>query len=217
MYRKICSVCGREFQTAYAYQFKCTNCRGKVRAICEVCGKAYSVKLGVNTRYCPDCRGAAGGAARTGKYRAATEKFAQMRKEYAREHADVMRATAEKASKAAQNSPLAGRFETNINAKTWRLIDPSGNRHVCTNLSLFVRSHPEAFPNTTSALTMFRKQASCMRNGKPVTPKTCCGGWYVEEIPAYPEATQAYVAERERKKQDRADWIARKRRDYSDE
>ncbi len=56
-----------------------------------------------------------------------------------------------------------------------------------------------------------------MRNGKPVTPKTCCGGWYVEEIPAYPEATQAYVAERERKKQDRADWIARKRRDYSDE
>ena len=216
MYRKICSVCGREFQTAYAYQLKCTNCRGKVRAICEVCGKAYSVKLGVNSRYCPNCRGAAGGAARTGKYRAATEKYAQMRKEYAREHADVMRTTAEKASKAAQNSPLAGRFETNINAKTWKLIDPSGNRHVCTNLSLFVRSRPADFPNTVSASSMFRKQAACLRDGKPVTPKTCCGGWYVEEIPAYPDATKEYVAERERKKQDRADWIARKRRDCTD-
>lgn len=217
MHQRICSVCGRTFETAYAHQRKCKDCRNKVRAVCETCGREYVANAWTNSRYYPDCRGAAGGASRTGKYRAATEQFAQMRKAYAREHIEEMRALVAKAHEGVKKSPLAGRFETNLNAKTWKLVDPSGNRHTCTNLNLFVRSRPADFPNAASAAIMFRAQARCLRNGKPVVPKTCCGGWYVEEIPVYPETTQIYVAERERKKQDRADWIARKRKTNPDE
>lgn len=217
MHQRICSVCGRTFETIYSRQIKCANCCNKVRAVCETCGREYVANAWTNSRYCPDCRGAASGASRTGKYRAATEQFAQMRKAYAREHIEEMRALVAKAHEGVKKSPLAGRFEANLNAKTWKLVDPSGNRHTCTNLNLFVRSRPADFPNAASAAIMFRAQARCLRNGKPVVPKTCCGGWYVEEIPTYPDATQAYVAERERKNQDRADWIARKRQTSPDE
>ena len=93
MYTKICSVCGRTFETAYAHQHKCKDCRNKVRAVCETCGREYIAGIGSKSRYCPACRGAAGGASRTGKYRAATEQFAQMRKAYAREHIEEMRAS----------------------------------------------------------------------------------------------------------------------------
>ncbi len=82
-----------------------------------------------------------------------------MRKAYAREHIEEMRASVTKAHEGIKKSPLAGRFETNLNAKTWKLVDPSGNRHTCTNLKLFVRSRPANFPNVTSAITAFSAQA----------------------------------------------------------
>ena len=82
-----------------------------------------------------------------------------MRKAYAREHIEEMRASVAKAHEGIKKSPLAGRFETNLNAKTWKLVDPSGNRHTCTNLNLFVRSRPADFPNAASAAIMFRAQA----------------------------------------------------------
>lgn len=40
---------------------------------------------------------------------------------------------------AAQQSPIAGRFETNREAKIWTLIDPSGNEIVVRNLILWAR------------------------------------------------------------------------------
>lgn len=211
--RAVCSVCGREFVPNTAAQKKCPECRGKMRSVCEVCGKEYISSMGGKSRYCPECRGAAGGASRTGKYRAATEAFAAMRREYAREHADEMRAGAANAMEAARNSPLAGGYESNVCAKNWVLCDPSGNEHHVTNLKLYVREHPEAFPNPASAYSMFVRQSGCLRDGRPMEPKTCCGGWYVVDAPTVPEETRRYVEEREKKKRERAEYIARKQGD----
>ena len=211
--KRVCEICGREFAPNSAAQKKCPECRGKMRSVCEVCGKEYISGMGSKSRYCPECRGAAGGASRTGKYRAATEAFAAMRREYAREHADEMRACAANAMEAARKSPLSGGYETNICAKNWVLCDPSGNEHHVTNLSLYVREHPEAFPHPASAYAMFARQSGCLRDGRPMEPKTCCGGWYVVDAPTVPEETRRYVEEREKKKRERAEYIARKQGD----
>lgn len=184
-----------------------------MRSVCEVCGKEYISSMGGKSRYCPECRGAAGGASRTGKYRGATEAFAAMRREYAREHADEMRAGAANAMEAARKSPLSGGYESNVCAKNWVLCDPSGNEHHVTNLKLYVREHPEAFPNPASAYSMFVRQSGCLRDGRPMEPKTCCGGWYVVDAPTVPEETRRYVEEREKKKRERAEYIARKQGD----
>lgn len=46
---------------------------------------------------------------------------------------------------AAQMSPIAGRFETNREAKIWILIDPSGNEITVRNLKLWARDHADLF------------------------------------------------------------------------
>ena len=42
---------------------------------------------------------------------------------------------------AAQRSPIAGRFETNQNAKIWTLVDPCGNKITVRNLILWAREN----------------------------------------------------------------------------
>lgn len=46
---------------------------------------------------------------------------------------------------AAQHSPIAGRTEMNKEAKTWTLIDPSGNEIVVRNLLLWARKNTQLF------------------------------------------------------------------------
>ena len=50
-----------------------------------------------------------------------------------------------KATEAAKNSPIAGRFETNIHAKDWVLIAPNNKVYHITNLQHFVRNNPHLF------------------------------------------------------------------------
>ena len=69
-------------------------------------------------------------------------------------------------TKAAQKSPVAGPFETNQNAKHWVLKSPKGVLYEFDNLTLFVRKHPEFFPNPKSARSALAASAACLA-GKP--------------------------------------------------
>ena len=46
---------------------------------------------------------------------------------------------------AAKKSPIAGRFETNYNAKLWRVQSPKGKTYEFTNLRLWAREHTALF------------------------------------------------------------------------
>lgn len=50
-----------------------------------------------------------------------------------------------KGTQAAMASPKAGRFETNVSAKSWILVSPSGERYECRNLMCFIRKNPHLF------------------------------------------------------------------------
>lgn len=50
-----------------------------------------------------------------------------------------------KGTPAAQVSPLAGRFETNVNAKYWVIESPMGDVYEIDNLTLWARKHTELF------------------------------------------------------------------------
>lgn len=49
------------------------------------------------------------------------------------------------ATKAAKTSPKAGKFETNIHAKKWRITSPDNRIFIATNLYQFVRDNPALF------------------------------------------------------------------------
>ena len=59
--------------------------------------------------------------------------------------------SAKKATAAAQKSPLSGRFETNINAKEWVLMDPTGKTYKCTNLRNWIRNNIKLFTDIENA------------------------------------------------------------------
>ena len=87
-------------------------------------------------------------------------------------------------TQAARESPLAGPYETNISAKGWTLKAPDGTIHNVNNLSLFIRQHPEWFPNARSARSALCSVAACARD--ETTPKSRRGrtvgqykGWQV--------------------------------------
>lgn len=49
------------------------------------------------------------------------------------------------ATKAAKASPKAGKFETNVHAKKWRITSPDNQVFIVTNLYQFVRDHTHLF------------------------------------------------------------------------
>lgn len=67
-----------------------------------------------------------------------------------------------KGTDAARRSPIAGAFATNQNAKHWVLKSPTNVIYECDNLNLFIREHPEWFPNPTSASSALRASAACL-------------------------------------------------------
>lgn len=94
---------------------------------------------------------------------------------------------------AAQRSPIAGRTETNQEAKIWTLIDPSGNEIVVRNLLLWARANTHLFdkpPGDRSAHQIasgFKAIAQTLR-GKRGTPGKQRGamtyfGWTLKHPP----------------------------------
>lgn len=65
-------------------------------------------------------------------------------------------------TESAKKSQNSGPFETNVSAKHWVLRSPDNVIYEIDNLSLFVRAHPEWFPNPKSATTALSSAASCM-------------------------------------------------------
>ena len=55
-----------------------------------------------------------------------------------------------KGSIAAQNSPNSGRFATNVNAKEWVLVSPSGKIYKVRNLKNWARNNCHLFDKETS-------------------------------------------------------------------
>lgn len=92
---------------------------------------------------------------------------------------------------AAQQSPVAGRFETNQEAKIWILIDPSGNELIVRNLLLWAREHTELFnkpPGDKSAAQIaagFRAIAQTLA-GTRKTPAMSYFGWSLKCEPIKP-------------------------------
>ena len=71
-----------------------------------------------------------------------------------------------KGTKAAKESPKAGRFVTNSSAKDWVLLSPDGVRYRCTNLMQFIRDHAADFGIAADDDTSVRRIHGCFRNVK---------------------------------------------------
>lgn len=57
---------------------------------------------------------------------------------------------------AAQKSPKSGRFDTNINAKDWIIISPTGEKYECHSLKNFIRKNPKLFDIDGSDKEVYR-------------------------------------------------------------
>lgn len=113
---------------------------GRNWKVCPVCHKLFASPKSDKTVTCsPEC---------SSKWRSITHQSvcvkwgeeARNRKRADGQTSNLMLGTA-----AAQQSPIAGRFETNQEAKVWVLVDPSGNEITVRNLLLWARSHAELF------------------------------------------------------------------------
>lgn len=107
---------------------------------CVVCGKPFECYPSDNKVTCSkDCRKERQRRIQTGK---AIKWSTSARKKLSdRGRTDNLRM----GTAAAQQSPVAGRFETNQEAKIWILVDPSGQEYVVRNLRLWAREHTDLF------------------------------------------------------------------------
>lgn len=93
---------------------------------------------------------------------------------------------------AAMASPIAGRFETNQEAKIWRLVTPTGEELVVRNLTMWARENAELFgkpPGDKSAVQIvhgFYAIAQTLR-GKRKYPAMTYFGWTLKDVPEVPE------------------------------
>ena len=109
----------------------------------------------------------------------------------ARKRAEGQTANLQLGTAAAKASPIAGRFETNQEAKIWRLVDPSGNEIIVRNLLLWARENTERFgkpPGDRSAIQIasgFEAIAATLR-GTRKTPSMTYFGWTLKDVPEVP-------------------------------
>lgn len=85
------------------------------------------------------------------------------------------------ATAAALSSPKSGRFETNINAKYWKLESPDGKIYYCRNLRNWARQNCELFGMDTSEKNV-NTITSGLRQAKRGKYVATYKGWRIEEI-----------------------------------
>lgn len=108
--------------------------------ICVICGRPFGCPPSSKKITCsPEC-------SRVRKMQAHTGK----RNQWSVESRDKLRARGQTenlklGTDAARKSPKSGRFETNVNAKIWKLTSPEGKIYICKNLALWCRDHCDLF------------------------------------------------------------------------
>lgn len=195
---RACIICGSMFNPRHIRHMRCSACCGLILHTCERCGSKYTVRQSRDVgRFCPACRGAASGASRNGKLRAASQAASAAAK--ARVAADPERAALQlqHAAEAARNSPLSGPFETNINAKVWHVRTPDGEKITVRNMALWCR---ETFARPDSAIVSFSRMSKALRDGKRPRPYF---GYVIDVEPDFPDDYDDYKAERARRKAER--------------
>lgn len=189
-----------------------------VRAICPGCGEKFTIKLNGektpqfcdkcapkyadrNWKVCPICRKLFPSPASDKTVTCSKECSSEWK---SRTHDGVSNKWSEesKAKKrelgqtdnlklgtpAAMSSPIAGRFETNQEAKIWNLVDPSGNEIVVRNLTLWARENTERFGkpegdrSAKQIVHGFYAIAETLRGTRKTSAMTCFG-WTLKGLP----------------------------------
>ena len=154
---------------------------GKNQKICVVCGRPFD---------CPPSSKKITCSAECSRIRK-SQSHAGKRNQWSDESRDKLRVRGQTqnlqlGTDAAKKSPKSGRFETNINAKVWKLTNPEGKVYICKNPTLWCRDHCDLFGFDAtehnakiirSGLTNAKRGAQ----GKP-TAQTCTyKGWRAED------------------------------------
>ena len=86
-----------------------------------------------------------------------------------------------KGSPSAQQSPIAGSFETNQNAKEWILVSPEGKEYNVKNLSLWCKNNSHLFNRTPAQIIAGIRQIKRYYQGKTKRAVTSYLGWSLRE------------------------------------
>lgn len=108
------------------------------RKICVVCGKEFFAPKSSKKVTCSDeCRRKHSADVKIGREFSAETKRKISEKSKGRDTSEIQPLAVE----AAKNSPLSGRFETNINALDWHLISPDGKHYQFHSLNFWIRKN----------------------------------------------------------------------------
>ena len=124
---------------------------------CVVCGKLFACPPSSKKITCSaECSTVRKQQTHLGK----RNKWSEQAKE--RKRAEGQNKNLKRGTAAALLSPNSGPFETNINAKHWKLKSPDNVIYEVDNLTKFVRDNPKFFPNPTSARSALSASAACI-------------------------------------------------------
>ena len=162
-----CGICGREFMPVRSHQYKCPSCAKLARRTCAICDQSFVCRNSSPARSCEACRSEYIRRTHKGGRPWSAEKKARRSEEFKTARRKELEALQATGTKAARESPVSGPFETNRNAKIWRLKSPDGVEYQFANLNLFIRNHPAWFPNARSARTALGTVARCLFGPAP--------------------------------------------------
>jgi len=87
-------------------------------------------------------------------------------------------------NEAARRSPRSGPFESNVNAKVWIVVDPSGTEHAAINLRLWCERHAELFPGPWQNAYAGLRQVAAWMAGKTPRQVSQWRGWTLKDSPS---------------------------------